>query len=933
MTIRVSISALAAWALGTTLVFGQTGPTTGAINGKVTDKTGAVLPGVSVTISSPSLMGTQSNVTDAQGLYRFPALPPGVYKVVYELAGFAKLDREGVRISTGFTATLDAEIEVASVAESVTVIGGSPVIDTQATHINTNFDSATLAALPSGARDMWAILAATPGISMGSIDVGGNSTGAQKNYYNYGTTGQHRPTLEGMLMQQIAANGAASFYYDYGSFAEMSVGAAANGADMPTPGVQMQFVSKSGGNQFHGVLYSDYENMGVQAHNISAGQVAAGAPGTESNRLVGYRDFNADSGGPLKHDALWSYFSFRRQLQNVNLVTFPVKPFESLLTNYTLKLTGQASKKDKLIAYYQLGKKYQPNRQDSAAVPSGIASGAINLTEASTWIQDYGGWVGKGEWDRVVSDDAFFELRAGQMGYNWPGSPYSDAPRKEDVGTHVVSGGNRTWEQDIRRNQVLGSYSWFKRDWLGTHNFKFGGNAYRDTSNEVWNPGYPNSLVMVFNNSAPIQVYQYLTPQQSVNGLWVYSAYATDTWNPSSRLTLNVGGRFDRYRAYFPVQDWPSSQFHPVAQHIDETTVKTFNRPAPRVGIVYKITSTGHSVIKMNAGRYWWDPDVTLAGLVNPNTPGARKVYAWSDISKDGVWEPGEEGRLISTVGGTGQLIDPNLKDSYTDEIASWFEHQVAENIAVHTGVVWRGQKQRYQSFNVARPYSAYNIPIQVTDPATGSSVTLFNLDPSLVGVVQNQVMNSGANDDYYTWEISADRHMAGRWSLLTAFSKTWSAENQAAYAGNTVRSTALPVSPNDVVNTVDGRFHFTTWEFKLSGTYEAPWGLRTTANIREQAGQPYGRTFVAALNYGSQVVLAEPIDSHRQDDLTIVDLRAEKQFRLPHAARISAIVDVYNLLNTNAAQNINWATGPAFEHPLLIVSPRIGRVAARLEW
>src|SRR6185312_2889325 len=139
--------------------------TTGAINGKVTDASGAVLPGVSVSISSPSMQGTRSDVTNADGIYRFSAIPPGEYKVTYELGGFETQIREGLRVGLGFTATVNVELRVARLSESVTVSGQSPVVDVATTKTSTNFDAQQLASLPN-ARDFWSILAAAPAIQM-----------------------------------------------------------------------------------------------------------------------------------------------------------------------------------------------------------------------------------------------------------------------------------------------------------------------------------------------------------------------------------------------------------------------------------------------------------------------------------------------------------------------------------------------------------------------------------------------------------------------------------------------------------------------------------------------------------------------------------------------------------------------------------------------
>ena len=152
-----------------TVSFGQSvSATTGAINGKVTDRTAAVLPGVTVTIASPSMQGVRTATTGEEGTYRFPAVPPGDYKITYELTGFSTVVREGIRVGLGFTATVNAELTLASMSESVTVTGESPVIDVTSTKTSTNFDAKELASLPS-ARDFWAILAAAPAVQMLSL--------------------------------------------------------------------------------------------------------------------------------------------------------------------------------------------------------------------------------------------------------------------------------------------------------------------------------------------------------------------------------------------------------------------------------------------------------------------------------------------------------------------------------------------------------------------------------------------------------------------------------------------------------------------------------------------------------------------------------------------------------------------------------------------
>jgi hypothetical protein len=170
---------------------------TGTIQGRVTDAQGAVLPGVTVTATSPALIQPQTTVTSETGNYRFPAVPPGTYEVTYELAGFNTLKRSGVSITLGFTASINAELALATLQETVTVSGASPVIDTTATRVVQAFKLDQLQSIPNG-RDMWSLLAVTPAVQMSRIDVGGNRAGTQTGYTAYGFSGQVRVLIEGI---------------------------------------------------------------------------------------------------------------------------------------------------------------------------------------------------------------------------------------------------------------------------------------------------------------------------------------------------------------------------------------------------------------------------------------------------------------------------------------------------------------------------------------------------------------------------------------------------------------------------------------------------------------------------------------------------------------------------------------------------------------
>ncbi|MEP7118186.1 MAG: carboxypeptidase-like regulatory domain-containing protein, partial [Acidobacteriota bacterium] len=379
--------------LAASTAFAQVSATTGSINGKVTDNTGGVMPGVTVTATSTNMQGVRTDVTNAAGEYRFPAVPPGDYKLVFELAGFGTVNRENVRVGLGFTATVNMELGVASLQETVTVSGASPVVDVSTTTTAASFGQERLSALPN-ARDFWSVLAAAPAIVMTRIDVGGSAAGTQTGYAVYDTKeDQHRPMVEGIVNTE-GTNGS-GFYYDYGSIDEVAIETKGHTAEMPWPGVWSNFVAKSGGNTYHAKLYGDYQNKSIQRKNIDDSLTVL-CPGgrcgnlqpSDLNRLTKYHDLNGDIGGYVIKDKIWWYGSARDQKIKTQVPNFPVKAFETGLRNLTGKITYALSQNNKLTAYAQGGQKHQPNRLDTFLVG---ASTARHSSEESTWEQKYWG--------------------------------------------------------------------------------------------------------------------------------------------------------------------------------------------------------------------------------------------------------------------------------------------------------------------------------------------------------------------------------------------------------------------------------------------------------------------------------------------------------------------------------------------------------------
>ena len=920
---------------------------TGAVNGKVTDNSQAVMPGVTITLASPALMGARTAVTDADGIYRFTAVPPGDYVILFELTGFSTVRNEGIRVSLGFTATVNAELKVASLSESIVVTGQSPVVDTSATQIGNTFDAKQLSALPTS-RDYFSLLAGSPAVQMARIDVGGSTNGTQQGFVVYGTSGQVRVIFEGLNATE--ATGAFGNYPDIGGMEEVQINTAAHSAEASTPGVQSQFISKSGGNQFRGTFFGGYSAENWQAFNIDADQIGRGLIGgggldpEDVNRLNKYQDTNVGFGGYAITDRLWWYGSYRHQDIKARFVNFPVKPQTTILNNYSAKVTYNLSQNNKLIGYTQPSQKKQPQRFDSwlLAVDTGI-----NTSESTTWSQNFWAWVHKAEWNGVLSDNAFAEIRAGQYGYDWDNGVNGTGLRYEDIGNNLITGRNRNWGRERRRDQVLGTISHFMDGWGGSHNLKLGGEVFYETVKDVFIDGFEDDILHVLNNGVKTDVILF-QPGESIGGLWTYGIFVHDTWRANNQLTFNLGARLDRYRAFSPEQGHPVSRFNPTAQTFAAVdNYIAWNNPAPRIGMTYDVTGNGKTVVKANYGTYWWNPGADFVFNISPNASAWWRRYRWTDTNNNNRWEPGEEGAVpTSTRGGAAtESLDPNLKNQYTQEFAAFLERELMPNFGVRAGYVWRGQRNQYGRYNIAQPYDAFTVPVSVPDPGPdgrvgtaddGAAIAAFDLAPQFRGLTPiNQTINvDRGNSDYHTFEITGTKRMSNRWSLLASYGWTKSYDQTSALQGNSIRGNGLPVNPNDLINTDNGRQVYTRSSVKLSGTWNSPWwDLSFSPMVRYQAGIPFGRTFsTTALSYGSVRILAEPMGTRRQDAISILDIRVEKAHRFG-ARDISVFFDLYNLTNDNPAQNLQWSSGTAFNRPLSIVPPRLARIGLKLNF
>ena len=839
--------------------------TTGAINGVVTDRTKTVVPRVTVTLSGPSLMTARTVLTDELGVYRFSAVPLGDHTLIFQFSGFGTIVREGIHVGVGFTATVNVELSPGAVDDSVTVSGAAPVVDVSSTAVTTHFDSEKLATLP-GARDFFAIVANTPGVALSKMDVGGNGALTLQEYTAYGlraTTGVNRNEVEGIRVG--AANGPNDNYLsDFASFSEIAITAVGQTAAMPVPGTLGQYVSKSGGDAYHGSVYSDFQNDALEATNIDDDQIARGVSGgpgldaREVNRLQRFRDFSADVGGYLKKETAWWYGAYRSTgvAQRYPWLLDEAATLDAMVA--TGKVTYLLSRRQKLIAYLQHETFRQSSYFTSSASQPVVTSDALQrvVFPVSVW---------KAEFNAAVTDAFYVEARVGGYRSDFAAAFKSSDPRIADIGANSVRGGAVSQERLINRPQVNGSASYLKTGWGGSHTFRIGA-EYMNDRLVAPTAGYGNpcDCLSTLNNGAPAQVQIRLGPNVSKSALTTAAGFVDDAWRLSRRVTLSLGMRMDRYQPVLPEQQGPAGQ-----TFLARDPVLTFNNWAPRVGMSADLTGDAKTVLKLHYGQFWVYPGTNFTSALNPNPSGWSQTYVWTnDANSNGRWDSGEEGRLIAVSGGsTSTRLDPGISNTFVHQASAYIEREVAPDFGIRSGVVVNLKRQPYGTVNVSRPLNAYSVPVAVIDPGPdgrvgsandGGTATVYNLTAaSLNQAPVNVTMNlPDSSSEYYTWEITATKRQRGGWSLLASFTETWSHE-AALGTGN-------DFTPNALINATGNQDRFRTWQAKLNGTINIPWDFLVVPVVRHQSGTPFARTFVQALNYGNATIKAEPIAANR---------------------------------------------------------------------
>ena len=932
---------------------------TGTIQGRVADAQGAVLPGVTVTATSAALIQPQTTVTSETGNYRFPAVPPGTYELSFELAGFNTLKRSGISITLGFTANVNVELALATLQETVTVSGASPVIDTSTTRVQQNFKMEQLQSIPNG-RDMWALLAVTPSVQMGRIDVGGNRAGTQTGYTAYGFNGQVRVLIEGINTTE--GTGGAGFYFDYASLEEAFLGTSGQSAEMPNPGVQSQFIARSGSNQFQGEYHLDWYNNALQGSNIPDEYTAPTAFNNSpiragSNEIQKYYDHDINAGGPIKKDKAWMFGTYREQFNAVAQPNFQFdSTFNTKLWNAVGKATYQINQKNKLIGYYQWGQKEQPNRLPFAAY--------TYASPEETFSQDSGSWVYKGEWNGTVSDKLYLEARYGDFGYYFP--LVTNSPQDyfwHDTTEAVVVGAHQVQQLDRDRKQYNLAATYFLDTGKGSHTFKLGGEMLSERSWEglysrrggssniehVYTGGVSSQVIFGLPTATcvvgSLDAHECLTSKSALGHM---SAFLNDTWT-AGRTTMNLGVRWDRYNGSNPEQEGIGAvvgRAVALAQTFPETELYTWNLFAPRFGVVFDLAGDGKTVLKANYGLYWHNPGVGISQNANPNIASKSQTHSWNDqatctgcIAGDRRWQLGEESAAPTAQTLQGAIrLNPDIKAPISHEASAWVERQFTETMGVRAGFVYKTEDDLITNqYQLERGPETYTVPFTFVDRGvdgvlnTGDDRTLnllgFPTSQATTYPANQYVTNLDQYGRYKTVEVSANRRYANRWSGQAGFGFTWMNN----FPNNLNQLNGFPQNPNQ-----PGAEERTLWNFKMAGSYDAAWGIRISPVLRHQSGTNYAREIVlpaspaTGVSISGVTIYADRAADNREDNIWVFDVRAEKQLTFGPRVRLRLMFDAFNLTNSHASETITRTTGLSYQKPSAILAPRTARVGFR---
>jgi hypothetical protein len=962
---------------------------TGAsISGIVKDSSGAVLPAATVEASSPALIEkVRVAVTDSTGQYKIENLRPGTYSVTFTLAGFNTYKREGLVLEGSFVATVNADLALGNVSETVTVSGESPVVDLQSSQKERVFSQEVIDAIPAGRSHINEIVL-IPGIQSaqpgrgGLQDVGGTNNLQNTTFSIHGSrTFDTRLQIDGVRLGNVLSPGEFSNYVpDTSATQEVTIDYSSMQAELAFAGPRINIVPKEGGNRLSGSFFGTGVNRWWQNNNLTPELQAAGLPAPNAMKLA--YDVNPAVGGPIMKDKLW-FFSSGRVQANQNYIAGqysnlnagdPTKwvyaanrgdqeAFQITQKSLGARLTSQATPKNKFSIYADNQSRIWDDGRAGVSTESRVAYRfpILRLVQAG--------------WTSTVSNKLLVEARLANRG-----EAFGNRPDLGDTGLGTtwntlipvleqstnlfyrgrggdggVGGTLGYTSQSIWT--AVGSVSYV----TGAHAFKFG---FSDTWAHVVGATTSNTsnVYYRFNNGIPNQITMYGTPitsAQQVNG--EIGIYAQDRWT-FKRLTANLGVRYDQYNSGYPDQVLTPAPLQPTRNlSFPGVTGVNVKDITPRFGTSYDLFGNGKTALKVNLGKY-------VLGVSNQGNPAGitnTVTRAWHDDNHNFVpdcvltnLQANNECEIVSSLNfglpTSVTQFNPDTRfgwgtRAYNWEFSTSVQHQLTQGVGLDAGYYLRWYGGLQVTHNLLVNAASFD-PFSISAPgdarlpnAGGYSIGgLYNLKPSFVGQTQNYIdlaSNLGGqfeHDQFVDVSISA-RLRPG--ILLQGGIST----------GQTVTDNCNVLAAAPDINPVGIPYchQVTNWmgqtQLKMLGTYRVPKADVTVAATVQSVPGPQVAANYTAVNAQVQPSLGRPLSGGAAnvtvnliapgtlygDRANELDLRLTKTFNVARL-RININGDVYNTFNSSPVMQFNAAYA-AWLTPQRIMDGRLYKLSAQI--
>ena len=989
--------------------------TTGAIAGVVKDASGAVLPGVTVEAASPALIEkVRSVVTDGQGNYKATELRPGTYTVTFTLPGFVTLKREGVEISTGVTANVAADMRVGGIEETVTVTGASPVVDIQNVRSQTVLTREALDALPTN-KTLQSFAALTLGANMAQAnnqDVGGNQGEAGGfGYFSVhgGRGNDQRMTIEGMHFYALIGSGAAgnrTNYVNQMAVAETAIQTGGYGAEAETGGVQINAVPRDGGNTFSGSIFTNGTGGRFQSNNLDDDLRSKGI--TTSPNVKNIYDLGVGFGGPLKQDKLWFYTAHRRwgTKNTVPGMYFNKTPGTGVYTadltrpaftwihnrDHQGRLTWQVTPKMKLTAsqgvqwdaneYYEVDRgrapegstwlQWSPNSLTIATWTWAKTNRLLfEAGQSSLWEDQTNSLVKSGDAGKLA-DDYTIDARFVSISEIGGGFPNLYNGRANGLGQVDPGRGSRV---HVFTQRASMSYI------TGSHALKVGFQGlYSPAKSAAQMPNYIGlgPVQYVYRFGQPFQLRQWRSPLDRRNRVYVSGLFAQDQWT-LSRLTLNLGVRYDQLDGWVPPESVPAiPEFNLPALSFPEVRgVPNWKTLLPRVGAAYDVFGNGRTAIKGSIGRYNETETNGIASNNNPlNRIASQTLRAWADANGNRVPDcdlkssaaNGECGGWLTPgfgTAGAANTFDPDVlsgwyKRPYSMQASATLQQELANNMALTVGYfrTWFGQQritvnrttQRVgvDEFCITAPNDA-----RLGDYSNRRICGLY--DAKVVAAPDNfitQANNFGKNTEVSNFFDVGLQLRFGKGGLIQGGMSTGRTVVDNCELVQSNLNIALTVAtynlqPSGLGSRTDKDFCrvVTPWrglaQYKAAVNYPLPYGIRVAGTLQNLPGLPIqaimnitgaATNLGRGLTTGAANVTVKVPNTDYLDRLNQVDVRLSKSIKLGRY-KMEGQFDVYNALNANTTLQINPTYGASWQRPLAILGARLLKFGAQIDF